>query len=73
MFASANTKNGGEQRTVRIHLISLVFILEHETYHIVSSKYVRSVYTVLKKELDSGMLAMLLVAKEIDHFVANFH
>ena len=58
---------------VTIHLISLVFILEHETYHIVSSKYVGSIYTVLKKELDSGMLVILLVAKEIGHFVANFH
>lgn len=29
---------------MRIHLVSLVLILEHERYHIVSSKYVGSIF-----------------------------
>lgn len=37
---------------VRTLSISLVFILEHETYPIVSSQFVGSVYTVLEKGLD---------------------
>lgn len=33
------------------HSIALVLILEHETYPIVSSQFVGSIYTVLEKGL----------------------
>lgn len=48
MFTSVyNSKDKGIHLIMwmmRIHLVSLVLILEHERYHIVSSKYVGSIF-----------------------------
>lgn len=57
----------------RIHLISLVSILEHEVYHRVGSEYVGFIHIAPKRGLDSGMVVMSLVNKENGHFVAHLH
>lgn len=56
----------------RIHLISLVSILEHiiHVYHTVGSKYVGFIYIAPKR---GGMIVMSLVNKENGHFVAHLH
>ena len=53
LFASRhNPKARGTHLIIwmtRIHLLLLGLILEHETYHIVSSKYMGSIYIALKR------------------------